>query len=96
MGRLSLGLIDAFQEPGCEPGRMLHLTNIVSCEGWNEGENGGESGDKRRARMRADEVIEGGLRVGISKDMGISRTLIRTTKNSRPPVITLGWSLCRW
>lgn len=59
MGRLSLGLIDAFQEPIVNQAGCSTFSNIVSCEGWNEGENGGESGDKRRARMRADEVIEG-------------------------------------
>ena len=80
MGRLRLGSIDVFQEPIVSQAGCSTFSNIVSCEGWNEGENGGESGDKRRARMRADEVIEGGSEWGISKDMGQSRILIRTTK----------------
>ena len=76
MGRLRLGLIDVFQEPIVSQAGCSTFSNIVSCEGWN----GGESGDKRRARMRADEVNEGGSEVGISKGTRQSQTLIRTTK----------------
>ena len=76
MGRLRLGLIDVSQEPIVSQAGFSTFSNIVSCEGWN----GGESGDKRRARMRADEVIEGGSEVGISKGTRQSWTLIRTTK----------------
>ena len=80
MRRLHLGFTDVFQEPIVSQAQCSTFSNIVSCEGWNEGENGSESGNERRARMRADEVIEGGSEWGISKGTGQSSTLNRTTK----------------
>ena len=43
MGRLRLGSIDVFQESIVSQAGCSTFSNIVSCEGWNEGENGGEN-----------------------------------------------------